>query len=86
MFEDILKDTYWAEQHIVGSLPEMIEAATTESLKEALEDHLHVTKRQVKRLEKVFKSIGKEAEAVKCPVMVALEEGKNASKRRRKVP
>ncbi|GAA4448839.1 ferritin-like domain-containing protein [Rurimicrobium arvi] len=77
LFEDILKDTYWAEQHIVESLPAMIEAATTESLKEALEDHLHVTKKQVKRLEKVFKSIGKEAEAVKCPVMEALvKEGK----------
>lgn len=72
LFEDILKDTYWAEKHIVESLPAMIEAATTESLKEALEDHLHVTGKQVKRLEKVFKTLGKPAETVKCPVMEAL--------------
>lgn len=72
MFEDILKDTLWAEQHIVASLPKMIEAASTESLKEALEDHLHITKKQVRRLEKVFQLLGKDAKAVKCPVMEAL--------------
>lgn len=77
LFQDILKDTLWAEKHIVESLPAMIEAATTESLKEAFEDHLHVTKKQVKRLEKVFSLLGKPAETVKCPVMEALvKEGK----------
>jgi ferritin-like metal-binding protein YciE len=72
LFRDILKDTYWAEQHIVESMPAMIEATTTESLREAFEDHLHVTQKQVKRLEKVFNLINQPAEAVKCPVMEAL--------------
>ena len=44
----------------------MQEAATTETLKEAFEDHLHQTQRQIKRLEKVFESLGKKAEGEKC--------------------
>lgn len=77
LFLDILKDTYWAEQHIVSSLPDMIGAATTDSLKEAFEDHLHVTQRQVKRLEKVFSLIGQPAASERCPVMEALVKEAN---------
>ncbi len=65
-FLDQLKDIYYAENKITQSLPKMQEAATTEELKEAFEDHLHQTQRHVKRLEKVFASIGKSAEGKKC--------------------
>ncbi len=79
LFEDLLKDVYWAEQHLVEALPKMAEAATTEALKDAIEDHLHVTKKHVKRLEKVFKLLGKPAEAKKCDAMEALvKEGEKA--------
>jgi len=65
-FCELLKDIYYAEQKIVQSLPEMKEAATTDELKDAFEDHLRQTERQVKRLEKVFQTIGKKAEGKKC--------------------
>jgi ferritin-like metal-binding protein YciE len=61
-----LKDIYYAEHKITQSLPKMQEAATSEELKDAFEDHLHQTKRHIKRLEKVFQSLNKKAEAEKC--------------------
>jgi ferritin-like metal-binding protein YciE len=65
-FLDQLKDIYYAEKKILQSLPKMQEAATTEQLKEAFEDHLHQTQRHVRRLEKVFETIDQNAEGKKC--------------------
>jgi ferritin-like metal-binding protein YciE len=61
-----LKDIYYAENKITQALPKMQEATTTEQLKDAFEDHLHQTQRHVKRLEKVFQSLGQKPEAQKC--------------------
>jgi ferritin-like metal-binding protein YciE len=41
-------------------------AATDANLKKAAEDHLAETKDQIKKLDQVFKSIGKKASAEKC--------------------
>ena len=49
-FLDQLKDIYYAEQLLVKTIPKMQEAATTEELREAFEDHLHQTNKQVKRI------------------------------------
>jgi ferritin-like metal-binding protein YciE len=65
-FLDQLQDIYYAEQKIVQSLPKMQQAATTEELQEAFEDHLHQTQRHVKRLEKAFGILGRKAEGKKC--------------------
>jgi ferritin-like metal-binding protein YciE len=65
-FLDQLHDIYYAEQKITQSLPKMQKAATTEELKEAFEDHLHQTQRHVRRLEKVFETLGRKAEGKKC--------------------
>jgi len=71
-FTDSLKDMYWAEQHLLKALPKMREAATTEELKDAFEDHLYQTQKHVSRLEKVFNQIGKKPEAKKCEAMEGL--------------
>lgn len=65
-FLDQLKDIYYAEHKIVDGLGKLQEAATTGNLKEAFEDHLHQTQRHIKRLEKVFETLGKKAEGEKC--------------------
>lgn len=65
-FFDQLKDIYYAEQKITQGLQELQEAATTEELKEAFEDHLFQTQRHVRRLEKVFEALGQKAEGKKC--------------------
>jgi len=65
-FEDQLKDIYYAEQQITKALPKMQNAATTEELKEAFEDHLYQTTKQIKRIEKIFEKLEKKAEGKKC--------------------
>lgn len=65
-FCDMLMDIYYAENKLLTAIPKMEKAATTDELKEAFNDHLHQTKKQVKRLEKVFALIGKKAEGKKC--------------------
>ncbi len=68
-FMDELKDIYWAEKHIVKTLPKMQKAATSEELKDAFAEHLEVTKTHVIRLEQAFESLGKKAQAKKCEAM-----------------
>jgi ferritin-like metal-binding protein YciE len=65
-FCDMLMDIYYAENKLLTAIPKMEEAATTDELKEAFNDHLHQTQKHVKRLEKVFTLIGKKAEGKKC--------------------
>jgi ferritin-like metal-binding protein YciE len=68
-FIDELKDIYWAEKHIVQTLPKLKKAATSDELKNAFEDHLTVTKTHVERLEKAFDLMGEKAQAKKCEAM-----------------
>lgn len=72
LFEDMLKDIYWAEQNLVEALQQMQEAATTEELKNAFEDHLYITQKHASRLERVFSLLGVEAEAKQCDAMAGL--------------
>ena len=75
-FVDQLKDMYYAEKELLKALPKMKEATTTEELEEAFDNHIRQTERHVKRLEKVFQSIGKRAQGKKCEAMDGLiEEG-----------
>lgn len=72
LFEDLLKDIYGAEQQLVEALQQMHEAATTDELKNAFEDHLYVTQKHASRLERVFGLIGVEPEAKECEAMAGL--------------
>jgi ferritin-like metal-binding protein YciE len=65
LFEDGLKDIYWAEKALVKSLPKMHKNATDKKLKLAIENHLLETEVHVKRLEECFKSLKKKAQAKK---------------------
>ena len=68
-FKDELKDIYWAEKHLVKTLPKMQKAATTEELRGAFGEHLEQTKEHVSRLEQVFELLGEKAQAKKCEAM-----------------
>jgi ferritin-like metal-binding protein YciE len=72
LFEEELKDIYWAEKALVKALPKMIKKASSPELQEALESHLSETEEQVKRVEQVFASIGKDAKTKKCEAMEGL--------------
>ena len=68
-FVDELKDIFWAEKHLVKTLPKMEKAATTQELKDAFAEHLETTKEHVSRLEQVFEMLGKKAVGKKCEAM-----------------
>ena len=69
LFEDELKDIYWAEKAVTKAIPKMIKNATSQELVDALTDNLSETGTQVTRLEQVFESIDKKAVAKKCEAM-----------------
>jgi len=72
LFEDSLKDIYWAEKALTKAIPKMVKKATSGELKAALENHLQETEEQVKKVEQVFEMIGKKAVAKKCEAMAGL--------------
>lgn len=65
-FADQLRDIYWAEKHLVKTMPKIKKAATSSELQIAIEDHLIVTKEHVLRLEQIFELLGKKPKAKKC--------------------
>lgn len=72
LFEDELKDIYWAEKALTKAIPKMIKNATSDQLVEALENHLAETEQQVAKVERVFELIEKKAVAKKCEAMAGL--------------
>jgi ferritin-like metal-binding protein YciE len=71
-----LQDIYYAENQIVKALPKLIDNATNRDLTKGLKNHLQETKKQIERLDQVFKKLGKQPEGVKCPAIDGLiEEG-----------
>jgi ferritin-like metal-binding protein YciE len=78
LFEDSLKDIYWAEKALTKALPKMYKNATDKKLQSAIELHLAETHVHVKRLEECFASLGKKPQAKKCDAMQGLlNEGKS---------
>lgn len=76
LFQDGLKDIYWAEKALTKALPKMAKNATSQELIDALNNHLIETEGQISRLEQVFELAGQKATAKKCDAMAGLiEEG-----------
>jgi len=76
LYVDELRDMYNAEKQLVRAIPKMAKAANSPELRSALEEHLDVTKRQVEKLEEIFKDLGRPASGKTCKGMAGiLEEG-----------
>ncbi len=69
LFVEQLRDLYDGEQQITKALPKMIEKAQHANLKEALQEHLDVTREQIRRLDQIFKILGEEASGETCKGM-----------------
>jgi ferritin-like metal-binding protein YciE len=69
LYIEQLRDLADAEQQIIKALPKMIEKASSEDLKEALNDHFEVTKTQASRLEDIFAALGEKSKGEKCKGM-----------------
>ena len=77
LYVDELKDLYSAEGQILKALPRMIKAASSRPLRDALTEHERVTRKQVQRLERIFKDLDESPRGKKCHGMEGLlEEGK----------
>lgn len=72
LFVDQLHDLYDAEQRLTKALPKMAEAAHNSALKSAIQQHLRETEGHVKRLERVFQSVGQSPQAETCEAMKGL--------------
>jgi ferritin-like metal-binding protein YciE len=74
LFLDTLKDVYFAEQKIVGTLPVMEQATTNGQLKSAFRKHLDETKNHVTRLEEIFNVIGEEPQPKPCAAILGITD------------
>ena len=72
LFHDTLKDVYFAENKILKTLPKMAKAAQSKELKAAFVKHEKETRGQLKRLERVFKILGKPARAKTCDAIMGI--------------
>ena len=63
---------YYAEHQITASLPKLIEKATNRDLTQGLKAHLEETKKQIERLDQVFKKLGKPSQGTQCPAIDGL--------------
>jgi ferritin-like metal-binding protein YciE len=69
LFEDSLKDIYYAEKKIVKALPKMMKKTQSDELLAAFEKHLGETEQQIEHLETVFEVIGKKPQGKTCPAI-----------------
>jgi ferritin-like metal-binding protein YciE len=77
LYVEELKDLYSAENMIIKALPRMIKAASSRELQRALSQHEKITRRQVQRLERIFRMLDESPRGKKCVGMEGLlEEGK----------
>jgi ferritin-like metal-binding protein YciE len=65
LFEHELREMLWAERTITLAIPKMIEHASSQELRDALDDHLDITEEHSMRIEQVFKILGKEIKGEK---------------------
>lgn len=71
-----LKDLYSAEQQIIKSLPKMARTAASTEVRNAFQEHLETTRRQVERLERIFQRLDVQPKGSACKGMQGIiEEG-----------
>lgn len=81
LFEDTLRDMYYAEKKLTKILPKMAKKASSPELADAFKSHAQETEEHVVRLEQVFEIIGKTARAKKCEALEGLSaEGDHVMK------
>lgn len=69
LFIDEVRDVYWAERHLLKTLPTMAEKANNPDLKEAFQSHWAETETHIDRLERIFELLELKPRAEKCDAM-----------------
>ena len=74
LFNETLKDIFFAEKKILATLPKMAKAAQTDELRAAFEKHESETEDHVERLEKVFAAIDKKPQGKSCAAIIGITD------------
>lgn len=77
LFVHTLQDIYYAEHQILKALPDMIQKASSQALKDSFGIHLAETKGHIARLKQVFQQHGVEEKGVTCPAIDGIIEEAN---------
>lgn len=76
-----LKDLYSAENQLSKALPKLAKAAKNKKLRDAFEQHLEITKKQIERLEKISSDNKIDIKGENCEAMKGLvKEGEEMIK------
>ena len=67
LFEHELKDIYSAEHSLLNALQQMVDESSDRDIRKAFAQHRKETQGQIKRLEKIFRTMGQKPEAETCP-------------------
>jgi ferritin-like metal-binding protein YciE len=86
LFEHELKDIYGAEHSLLDALEQMAGESSDREIKKAYTQHRKETQGQIKRIEKIFKSLGQKPEVETCPGMEGLIKEKKAFTREKPSP
>ena len=81
LYVDQLRDLYDAENQLIKALPKMAKEATSDELRQGIEEHLEQTRCHAERLEQIFEQLGEKPKGKKCKGMQGvIEEGSEVLK------
>jgi ferritin-like metal-binding protein YciE len=83
LFEHELKDMYAAETALLDALEQMASESSDRDIRKAFAQHRKETQAQIKRLEKIYRSIGQKPEGGTCPGIEGLIKEKKLFMRER---
>jgi ferritin-like metal-binding protein YciE len=83
LFEHELKDIYSAEHALLDALEQMAGESSDRDIRKAFTLHRKETQGQIKRLEKIYRSIGQKPDVATCPGIEGLIKEKKAFMRER---
>ena len=78
LFEHELKDIYSAEHSLLDALEQMAGESSDREIKKGFVQHRKETQGQIKRLEKIYKSLGQKPDVGTCPGVEGLIKEKKA--------
>ena len=78
LFEHELQDIYSAEQSLLDALEQMANESSDREIKRGFTQHRRETQAQIKRLDKIYRTLGQKPKASTCPGMEGLIKEKKA--------
>ena len=78
LFEHELQDIYSAEQSLLEALEQMANESSDREIRKGFTQHRKETQGQIKRLEKIYKTLGRKPESSSCPGIEGLIKEKKA--------